>query len=297
MIEFKNITFDDREKLLYYLNFRCNKNLCDYNFVNLFIWSEIYEAQWALSDETLIIYNGKDDMSIMPSGCNINADRILFISDELIKIGKSGNFALVEQNFIDKNRPALEEKFEFKEDPAFADYIYSVDKLINLKGKKLQKKKNLISQFVRGYPEYKTLKLEKGYFDECFNLAEKWCISKNCEKVGFSHEKSALGKALNNYDALELEGLTVFIENQMIAFSIFSKMNDEMYDVHFEKFSNDIKGAGQIINFETVKYLSGKCKFVNREQDLGIEGLRQAKQSYDPELVLLTYRLTRKNNE
>lgn len=294
MIDFKLISIEDKDLLNKYLDSRCNKNLCDYNFVNLAIWAEIYNAQWAMFKDTLIIYNGKDDIFLMPSGCNIDSGRIITLSEEFFKSGYSGNFTLVEKNFVESHRIELEKYFEITEDLAFADYIYSVEKLVALKGKKLQKKKNLVNQFIKNKPDYKVLKLEKNLFPECFKIAEEWCASKNCEKIGFSHEKSALGKAFDNCDELNIDGLSIFVQNKMIAFSIFSRMNEEMYDIHFEKFNSDIKGAGQIINFETAKYLQDKCKFVNREQDLGLEGLRQAKLSYDPEMIILTCRLIRK---
>ena len=80
----------------------------------------------------------------------------------------------------------------------------------------------------------------------------------------------------------------------MFAFSIYSPLNGNMADVHFEKFDPEVKGIGQVINWETARALAGTTKYINREQDLGIEGLRQAKRSYTPEYILNAYFLGRK---
>jgi len=215
------------------------------------------------------------------------------ISDIFISAGEKGDFALIEKDYIDKFKIELEKYFNIEDDYNYADYIYSSEKLAALNGKKLHNKKNLVNQFIKKNPNFTVKNLEPENFKDCFQLAEKWCKNKNCEDLGFSHEKSALSIAFANFQALNLEGIIIFVNNQPAAFSIFSRMNAEMYDIHFEKFDSDIKGASQFINFQTAQFLSKKCLWINREQDMGIDSLRYAKQSYYPEHFILTCRLNR----
>ncbi|HPG30358.1 MAG TPA: phosphatidylglycerol lysyltransferase domain-containing protein [bacterium] len=303
----KKIEIEDKPVLTGYLK-PCNNILCDYNFTNLYSWGHIFQTKWALFENSLILYNSREDYILSPcanTACRseknesgeilrVTPEKLINISDSFIKSGKSGNFILLDKDFVEKLKDALEKWFDIIPDENNADYIYSTIKLVELKGKKLHKKKNLISQFVRENPDYVVAELTPADKKACFDLSEKWCKTKNCDKLGFSHETSALLKVFEKFEELEAGGLVIKLKNEPVAFSVFSKQNSETYTVHYEKFDSEIKGAGQIINWETAKYLLDKCKYINREQDMGIEGLRQAKKSYDPDFILLTYKLIRK---
>jgi hypothetical protein len=105
-------------------------------------------------------------------------------------------------------------------------------------------------------------------------------------------EYAALEQALDIIDSSRMDGLAITVDEKLVAFSIFSRLTPSTYDIHFEKSDLSFKGAAQVINHETAKYLQGKYEYVNREQDLGIKGLRQAKQSWDPHLVFKPYLLS-----
>ena len=102
----------------------------------------------------------------------------------------------------------------------------------------------------------------------------------------------ALKVSLDCFEEIGFEGLVVVVDGKVIAFSVFSQFKDLVYDIHFEKADINFKGAAQVINQETAKYLKGKCQYLNKEQDLGIKGLRQAKMSYEPEIMFVPYGLT-----
>ncbi|HXK44906.1 MAG TPA: aldo/keto reductase, partial [bacterium] len=178
--------------------------------------------------------------------CCVSFDLILRLSDNFKNDGKSGNFALVDIDFVEKNKTEIEKYFKIELDENNADYIYITKKLVELRGKKLQKKKNLVSQFLRNYPNYQILKMTKDDADMCFELAEKWCAQKNCEEWGFNHEKSALAEIFKNYNKLNVDGLLIKLDNNIIAFSLFSRQNDNTYTVHYEKFDNELKGCGHL---------------------------------------------------
>jgi hypothetical protein len=265
---------------------------CEYNFANLFMWGDIYHTRWLLQEERLWLYNGYDDLMLMPVGRPLGMADLVAVSEGLRRDGRRGNFVLVDPSFVEENQD-LRRFFNVEADPDNGDYIYSVQKLVDLDGNKLRKKRNLVNQFLALYPGYDSRPLQKDDLADCFNLAEKWCRLRTCEALDFTHETSALKKAMHYFAELELQGIKVTHGDEFIAFSIFSPLNDNMVDVHFEKFDPEVKGSGQVINWETAKFLSGRYKYINREQDLGLEGLRQAKRSYVPEYIVSAYFLER----
>ncbi|MBN2345573.1 MAG: DUF2156 domain-containing protein, partial [Candidatus Aminicenantes bacterium] len=242
---------------------------CEYNFANLYMWGEIYKTRWLLSEERLWIYNGHDDLMLMPLGRDLPLPELLAASDALRRQGKSGNFVLVDADYVADN-PRLGNHFRVAPDPANGDYIYAVRKLVDLAGNKLHKKRNLVSQFLALYPDFASRPLRREDLGECFALAEKWCRLRTCEALDFTHETSALRKAMTDFVELDLQGVKITHGGDFIAFSIFSRLNSNMADVHFEKFDPEIKGSAQVINRETAKALLGDYKYINREQDLGL---------------------------
>jgi hypothetical protein len=267
---------------------------CDYSFANLFMWGEIFATRWLIDAERLWIYNGYDDLMLLPVGKTPSLPELVAVSDMLRREGKSGNFVLVDADFVKENSD-LEQFFNVEIDHDNGDYIYSSQKLVDLPGSKLHKKRNLINQFLELYPDYVSQPLQALDLGACLELSKKWCRMRTCQETDFDHETSALKIALGNFSELELQGLQISQGGQMVAFSVFSKLNSNMADVHFEKFDPEMKGCGQVINWETAKILAPKYKYINREQDLGIEGLRQAKKSYAPEYIVSAYFLERKN--
>ncbi|TFG79891.1 MAG: DUF2156 domain-containing protein, partial [Chrysiogenales bacterium] len=250
-------------------------------------------TSWFFHDERLWLYNGYDDLMLMPIGKVLSLPELIAVSDMLRQEGKNGNFVLVDPDFV-KTHVDLADFFKVEIDLDNGDYIYSSRKLVDLPGNKLHKKRNLINQFLALYPDYVSQPLQPSDLDACLELAEKWCRQRTCLELDFDHETSALKKALRYFDELELQGLKISHRGELFAFSIFSRLSSNMADVHFEKFDPGIKGSGQVINWETAKSLSAKYKYINREQDLGIEGLRRAKKSYSPEYIVSAYSLERK---
>ena len=266
---------------------------CDYNFANLYMWGDIFQTRWLLREDRLWLYNGKDDLMLMPVGRPLVMEELIVVSDGLRRAGKSGDFALVEADYLRENS-GLSELFVVGPDPANGDYVYLSDKLVELKGNKLHKKRNQINQFLKLYPGHVSRPLRASDLTACLELAEKWCRLRTCDALDFDHETSALKRALLNFAELELQGVGIELNGELCAFAVFSRLNGNTADVHFEKFDPELKGSGQMINWEAAKALAGSYKYINREQDLGSEGLRQAKRSYDPEYVLNPFLLKRK---
>jgi hypothetical protein len=256
---------------------------CEYSFRDLFVWRESFPAVWTVYKSRLLIYETVEDYLLQPVGEHFAAYELKEISDVFRAEGFSGNFSFVTEGYV-KNALALDDYFKVSSDEDMADYIYLTDKLAELKGK-LSKKKNLVSQFKRNNPKYKCRLIDKHIIKDCKKLFSQWSSEKD-EDLTMLQERKALNNCFKHFDKLDVEGLALFVNDKIVAFSIFSPHGRNAYIVHFEKCDLNVKGVFQAINWETAKYLRDKCKYINREQDLGIPGLRKSKKSYYPELML-----------
>lgn len=271
---------------------------CEYNFANLYMWGGIYNTQWCEFCKTPLIFIGREDALLFPLSDKHCLDDLIELSTSFIKSGGSGDITQVPKVFIDANKDELNiiensttgkgDFAEICEDRNFADYIHLSERLALLNGKKLRKKRNLIAQFIKEYGEYEDLSLSEDYFDRCLELV---CSKMVVGDIEHQEELEAIKRGFADFATLELDGRVIVLDEKVIAFAVFSPHMNDTYLVHFEKSDFNFKGASQIINQKSAEYLKDKCKYINREQDLGIEGLRKAKLSYDPDCILINYDL------
>lgn len=266
---------------------------CEYVFTNLFIWRKIYDIRWMKFRNAVLIHSGLDKTLLMPIGNVFTPEELEDLLRSTFPNDEDAAIIQVPENYIRQN-PSVGNVFETELDDKFADYIYSTEKLYLLRGAKLAKKKNLLSQFVRGNPGYTCAPLKAENLEECFELTEKWRLSITSEPVTLAQEKEAIQEAFINFKNLDVEGACIFVEGRIVAFSVFSFQSSDAAVVHFEKYDKDLKGAAQAINWETAKSLLGRCKYINREQDIGLPGLKKAKLSYDPDKIMYNYSLSLK---
>ena len=289
---FRDINLEDRELFERFL-VPFDKVYSIYNFANLFTWGRLHKYRFTMFGQRLVLYLENNNFAVFPPSDDITPEDLLEISDALTNQERPGHFCFVPPSFVE-NHPGLEEHFEIEPDENNADYIYSTPKLAELKGRKLHKKKNLLRQFQRNNPDYRVEELAPKHHQACIDLSEVWCMDKTCDIVAYAYETDALRKALEYVKPLDMKGLVLLIRDRVVGFSIFNRQCSDTGLVHFEKFDRVIKGTGQAINQETASFLRDQYQYLNREQDLGIEGLRRAKESYLPEYKALTYRLKRK---
>jgi len=263
-----------------YLN-RFPRRNCDYTVTNILAWGKIYRNHLLIWKNSLVIFNPKYQYICFPVGTGFAPADL----KELVLLFRSeypeAELILIPEDYYAQH-PELDNWFSLQDDRAWADYIYEIDRLVQLSGKKLAKKKNLVSQFRRAYPDYNVLPVTKDKFDVLLKFTHKWRRERSADGIYLMTEIKAIENTLEMWDELPAEGVIIYLHNRIAAFSIFSHQTSEMVTEHFEKFDPDKKGAAQLINWETARYLQGRYKYINREQDLGLEGLRQAKLSYEP---------------
>ncbi len=261
---------------------------CEYNFANLFAWNEAYTHLWCSYEDRILIYDTAHNQAFMPMGEDLTPEALAGLAQYLIRAGLCPVIGLVCRDYLEYY-PEVEKFFLVEENRDHAEYLYLTRKLHSLRGTKLHKKKNLIAQFNSLYPDYRIKTLGPGDLEEIEHFSRQMLDRMDSPDENLENEYRAIVKTMTYFNELNMGGLSLSAEDRMIAFSLFSRLNPFTYDIQFEKSDYEYKGASQVINWETAKFLKGKCRYLNREQDLGIKGLRQAKLSYDPEALFIPY--------
>lgn len=181
------------------------------------------------------------------------------------------------------------DRFDFIEDRDAADYVYLSSDLANLSGKKYHGKRNHISKFERLYQwSFEPVTMEN--LSACREVSDEWCSQNGCNHdSGLSKERCAILSAFEHFEELGFSGGLIRAEGKPIAFTMGEPISDKAYVVHFEKALSEYTGSYTIINREFVKNCLTQYQYINREEDMGLEGLRKAKLSYYPAVLLIKY--------
>jgi hypothetical protein len=251
-------------------------------------WGKLYSDQYMIWQDSLVVFNPKYQAICFPIGTDFVPLDLVHLVQLFQTEYPESELILIPEDYYLAN-PELSSLMNVKNSPGWADYVYYTEKLVNLSGKKLAKKKNLISQFRRAYPDYQVLPITAERRDVIIMFAAKWKRQRDAEGIYLQSELKALSNAMNMWNDIPIEGILVCLNGKIAAFSVFSEQTPDMATVHFEKFDPDKKGSAQIITYEAARYLLPRYKWINREQDMDLEGLRQAKKSYLPDRMLDYY--------
>ena len=288
MIDFKDITIADKEVITSYIfpNECCN---CEFSFSNLVSWRFLYNTKYAIVDDFLILryHNHDADIFMMPIG-NGNADGVV---NKLIEEAHSQGMPFkmfaachfVENQISDE----MKERFILEPNRDNFDYVYYREELATLKGKKFQQKRNHVNRFMNTYPnwEYKSTTPE----------LIKLCIEKENEGYNsnddykhqdIDNERQALLYAMNHAEEIGIKGGVLFVDGNIVAFTFGFPINHKTFGIHFEKADINYTGAFTVINQMFARDIPAEFEYINREEDLGIEGLRKAKTSYNPAFLI-----------
>ena len=291
MIPFKDVTLADRDTITSF-TMKSDRRNCDLSFSNLCSWRFLYDTQFAVVDNFLVFkfWAGEQLAYMMPVGTG-DLKAVLW---ELIEDARKENQHFCMLGVCSNMRADLEAilpgQFTFTEDRDYADYIYLRSDLSTLKGKKFQAKRNHINRFRNTYPDYEYTPITPDRIQECLDLEAEWCKVNNCDQQeGTGNERRALVYALHNFEVLGLTGGILRVNGKIVAFTFGMPINHETFGVHVEKADTTIDGAYAMINYEFANRIPEQYIYINREEDLGIEGLRKAKLSYQPVTILEKY--------
>ena len=259
------------------------------SFVSLYTWQAVVNFTYTIICEHIVVkyesYKNKKEYYLLPE---TDIDALKTVMDVLIKETPEvyvSNLTKKQVDMLDEIYPG---KFDFVHKRANDNYYYLTEKMASLSGKKLHSKKNFVNRFKKEY-DYSYEEITKDSAGECIELLDLWCQNKGCEDAGIKAETCACRIALSKMDELNLKGGAIRVNGKIVAFSLGEKYNDETVIIHFEKADTEYKGAFQTIFMEFMKNEWTHLKYVNREEDMGEEGLRKAKLSYYPEFMLQMY--------
>jgi hypothetical protein len=251
----------------------------DYSFINLWGWAEEYGLLWAWQDDLVWIKQTRPGPCYWaPVGLweTIDWDSALadLEDDQPIFTRAPPPLITVWESFG--------QRLNISQSRAHWDYLYKVEDLVKLKGKPFQKKRNLLNQFNRKYSST-FIPFKPDLVDQTLEMQRLWCFWRDCESSDMlSAENRVIERVFDSWDALEhITGGVIFVEEDMVAFTIAEKFCADTLIIHFEKGLVSYTGVYQAINQMFLDSMDGYI-IVNRQQDLDDEGLRKAKLSYNP---------------
>ncbi len=288
MIEFHKL--DPAQREVYFEYLKTGGRRCEYSFTNLSLWGR---QRAAFMEGFLVLFSQFDRKSVYPFP--LGQGELLPVLDAIIRDAKDRGIPCCITG-MDEEKCALLEtlypgKFRFYQERDAFDYVYHIDGLADLKGRAFQKKRNHINKFRQTYPDWRTEPVTKANLAQVQALTQQWFAEKQlADPDGDLHlERIALDRALADPEKYGMEGVALFVGEQMVAYNLSSPLSEDTFDVHFEKALSAYDGAYPAINQALAVYLRDRyprLRYLNREDDMGIAGLRKAKLSYNPAFLV-----------
>ena len=266
--------------------FACGSRSCEYSFANLYLWGR---QEAAFFPEGIAFFSHFYGKSVYPYPIGTGNRRAVL--EAVLEDAKSRGIPCRITSLTQAETHELESWFPgrclFRPDRDGFDYVYAIDDLADLKGRKFQKKRNHVHKFQASHPDCLSVPLEKENLPQAQEMVAQWFRQRLAEDPHGDYllEQIALSRAFRHFEALGMEGLMLVENGQVLAVTLASRLSENTMDVHFEKAREDVDGAYAAVNCEFARYLRLKhpeLAFLNREDDLGLPGLRQAKLSYQP---------------
>ena len=266
---------------------------CEYGFVNLYLWGR---QKYTFLHGHYVFFSQfhRRSVYLFPIGEGDIQPALDAVIADARERGIPCRFTGMTKADCDLLESLYPGKFHYHHDRDSFDYVYDINDLADLKGKKFQKKRNHLNRFWTTHPDGELIPIHPGNLERCRNLADKWYALRleNDPHADFKMEQAAIRRALEHWQALGLEGLILSVDGEDVAMTVGSSFGGDTFDIHFEKALDIADGAYAAINNGFAKYLREKhpeTAFLNREEDMGLEGLRKAKLSYNPHHLVEKY--------
>ncbi len=298
MIEFQKPQLTDKPWVDELLR-RADHRGCEYNFTNLFVWSDAYDQRIARVGDFLVTHlcGALGCSYIYPAGSGDIAPVLTALEQDAAERGVPFRLVCLTQPQIQELDGLFPGRFTFEADRDGFDYLYDIDRLADLGGKKLHAKRNHINRFIENNPSWVYEDITPETLPECLEMDKEW-YRRSMIREGLAEERDlgdegrALRQAMEHYHSLGLEGGLIRVYGEVVAFTMGGLLSSDTYDVHFEKAYGELQGAYAMINREfarRVRQRHPQVRYLNREDDMGVEGLRKAKESYYPDLMVEKY--------
>lgn len=288
MLNWKEVELSDRDAV--------NELICasgchgaDYGFANLYMWRHAYNPQITFVGSRLLVGMPQWSVYAYPKGDGDVRPSMEALLEEAHAKGEKLLIRGLTDKTLREFLPIYGDRFEITEDRDNADYIYTVDKLCNLSGRKLSSKRNHIKHFERN-GEWEFVRVTSDNLEPAREFVAKFYDVK--DDPDLEAEAGAIDEMFNNFDALGFLAGMLYQNGEPVAFTAGTKLDEEVFDTHFEKALPGVEGAYTMVNREFARLVHETFPEIgafNREEDMGLEGLRKAKLSYQPDILMMKY--------
>lgn len=285
MLEFKKLNPKDAALYRGYLRHATHRG-CACGFSNLFMWGR---QRYAMVGTHMALFSHFNGRSVYPYP--IGEGDVKPVLDAIIDDARHRGIPCRICGLTQQEQLVLETfypgQFRYHCDRDSFDYVYDINDLADLKGRKYQQKRNHLHRFEDAYPDFYVRPLDADMLGACRNMTDNWYYRRAMDNPheDLLMEQVALDRAYRNFEDLGMEGIVLFAGGQLAAMTMASFLSEDTMDVHFEKAIAEIPGAYAAINREFARYIRAKypqVRYLNREDDTGSAGLRKAKLSYHP---------------
>ena len=279
--EFKPVTLGDRALLSRWIE-AFPSPVCEMNFANILIWGDSERPRYSFLDGHLCLLvepTFEPAYFLPPPGPGVSDGMLAALLEVAPRLSR------LPREFVERRTEGL----RIEEDRDNFDYVYLASDLAELKGKKFDGKRNRIRKFEAECPGRRYEALGPGHLAACRGLLDRWFGDKSCPSPHMEAERLAILRALEWYSPLGLRGGVVTIDGRLEAFTVGTRLTEDTALVQIEIANPERSGLAQWINREFVRREWTSFRFVNREQDVGVEGLRLAKTSYHPDHMVKKY--------
>ncbi|MEW5774964.1 MAG: phosphatidylglycerol lysyltransferase domain-containing protein [Thermodesulfobacteriota bacterium] len=264
----------------------CPAVTSDVSFGNIWGWREVYGLQWRFGRSHVWLRQTRPETVYWgPVGPWLDEDW-----EGCPVLARGGSFARAPEALARLWSQRLPGRVRLAESRGHWDYVYSVPELVELRGNRFHKKKNLLGQFLRSY-RHRYHPMTPDCVEDVLQMQEEWCSWRDCESGDtLVSENEAIRRVLENWDNMPgMFGGVLEVEGRIVAYTVAERLDEKTLVIHFEKGHAEYKGVYQAINQLFLANAAGEYALVNREQDLDDPGLRKAKESYNPVAYLKKY--------
>lgn len=286
--KFKRVTIKDKGIIKKYVEMTRHQ-ACDYSVAGLILWSEVYQTEYAIENEILFIKFQSNNQTYFtyPMGKNDLEFAFHWMQDYCREASIEFRMHVIEPDMFALIQETFPDKYDIVYVRDNADYVYKMEDLKNLPGKKYHGKKNHINKFLKTNDNWVYERITEQNVQECIGMVKEWCIQNGCcEDEEKAQEICVMIKGIEYRDELALLGGLIRTDGRVVAMTLGEQLNEDTFVIHFEKAFADVPGAYPMINQQFILNELTGYTYINREEDMGVEGLRKAKESYKPEFLV-----------
>lgn len=295
-LPFRPLSIDDKADIQA-VTLHSGRRNCNFTFANLMGWRFLFDTEVCHLPGAVIfryLFGHRDPAYLISSSTLPSSDIVEALRRKSSEEGCALTLIAVEDDWAAQFKQHYDDDVTVEPLRNSYDYIYRHDELQQLQGKNLKAKRNHVNKFLSEHPDYQYRDLTPDLFDSCRHLEQLWRDGTIHDNPWYGNTIESEHRMIENvftyWRQLDMHGGAIFIDGRMIAFSFGAAVSDDTFDTCVEKADRSIDGAFNIINQQMALHLPPQFRYINREEDMGLEGLRKSKLSYHP-YTLLSYNI------